>query len=592
MLKPVLQSFSLLTRTEKTIFLGLVTGRVVSNLLDLVGLLAVGVVASYFAAGATESSTVQVASIRLNFEDLPPAGGLLLIVASAFALKSVIGLLILRAMTRFLAKVEARSAKEAVQSLFGTDLPGFQKKSVGDIQWSIAESTKFAFSNMLFSASALVSEGTLFIFLVFGLLSVSTYVTLGVVIYFTLVVAVFQLVVNNRLRRLGERLATRSVYLQNAILSAVGAYREILVMKRTKFFFREIVESRALIAQDQGLQRFVMAFPRYFVEVALIGGVVLLLFFQLSTGNLSEAAVVVSVFLAGGARIMAALLPLQNAISDIRITAPQALRAQELLREVAASRNPVASTEFRRESVEHDFSSSGGPTIVVSELSYASPDDESFVLRNISLKVRPNSVTAILGPSGSGKSTLVELILGLRQPTSGTVQWNGVSPRSFASVSNKNVAYVPQRPVLIPGSVRDNIIFGGSDHSNFDQVWWALAEVGLKEFVESLPGQLMHNLGQQGQKLSGGQLQRIGLARALFSGPAVLVLDEYTSALDSRSEATVTAAIKRFSRNATVIIVSHKLSTVRLAKEGYVLSGGRIQDSGNVAELVARGLIE
>ena len=202
------------------------------------------------------------------------------------------------------------------------------------------------------------------------------------------------------------------------------------------------------------------------------------------------------------------------------------------------------------------------------------------------MKVSHGSIVAIVGPSGAGKTTLVDLILGVLEPESGTIQISAMKPQLVSQKWPGAIAYVPQNTFISQGTIRDNIALGYSTEIVSDE--WILSSLkiaDLEELVMSLPKKIDTDIGEQGSKLSGGQRQRLGIARALFTSPKLLVLDEATSSLDSLTELNISDAISNLSGSTTVLIVAHRLSTVQKADQVIYIEKGEIKATGTFEDV-------
>lgn len=587
-IKPVWTSFSLLHHKQKIGFIALVASRMLVHFLDVLGLAAVGLLGSMVATGFRDGGTTEFFGFEVTEVTRDSVLVVVAAVAGFFLLKSALASVLLRLTTVFLAQVEAQSARDVAQFLFSGTLEQLRQFSRGDIQWAVSQSSHTAFSALLFAASALFAESALFvaIFVVFIVVDAPT--ALLVTAYFLALLASFQLLVNRRLKRVGEKLSSNSVGVVDTVNDLTDAYKELSVLSRKGFFLTRFGEYRTRYSMEQALQRFLLGLPRFFVEAALMVGILALVTWQFRQGSLEDGLVTVGIFLTGGVRMMAALLPLQNALADIRTLGPQAARAHEIIRK--ARRTPEKrSDQNLLGSTSHQGPVKDGHTgihVQVSDVSFRYENSNVDTLQGISLDIRPGAFVALVGPSGSGKTTLADLILGLHSNFVGDVSFDGMPAQELRGLQPGVVGYVPQRPGLVSGTLVDNIALGiPADEVNESEVSAALDMAELASFVNQLPRGIHSELGKQSESLSGGQVQRIGLARALYHRPRLLVLDEATSALDAETEATISKTIRKLLKNTTVIVIAHRLSTIQDADRVFVVRDGRITAQGTFPEV-------
>ena len=250
-------------------------------------------------------------------------------------------------------------------------------------------------------------------------------------------------------------------------------------------------------------------------------------------------------------------------------------------------------TELRRNAAELRQTSGARPfpgltsTIRLEKVSFAYSDDEA-VLKDVDMDIRKGKMIAVVGRSGSGKSTLIDIIMGFNQPLQGTISIDGMPLREFDILSYRNrLGYVPQESTLFNMSIRDNLLWAKEDATESD-IFEACDIANASEFIRDLPEGYETMVGDRGVRLSGGQIQRIALARAVLRKPDILILDEATSSLDTQSERLIQHAIENIAKSTTVIIVAHRLSTIINADHIYVLEEGRVIEEGTHAELISK----
>jgi ATP-binding cassette subfamily C protein len=325
---------------------------------------------------------------------------------------------------------------------------------------------------------------------------------------------------------------------------------------------------------------FLPILSKYLFESVLIFGSLVVGVAQLIVSDALAAVSALVMFLAAASRILPSLIRAQGALLSVKQSEGASEVTIRQLTELAKVAKKDVGIEITRPT-DNKFI----PSIEINNLNFRYSLSSNFALTDISLNVSPATFVAIVGESGSGKTTLVDLILGMNNPDSGKVNLSGLSSLDAARIWPGKIAYVPQNITIIDGSIRKNVTLDSEDFASDELVISSLAQAKLLEDVMKMPDGLDEIVGERGMKLSGGQRQRLGIARALFSQPELIVFDEATSALDSVTEKAVTDAIFTKKNQVTLIVIAHRLSTVRNADLVVLLDKGKLIAKGTFEEV-------
>lgn len=585
MLNAIRESLRHLSRRQKVSYFTLVILRSLSSLLDVLGLALIGLLTGLAATSIDPNQPLVI----LGYE-LPRASEESLIIITfsilgVFTLKALLAIFLSKVITVLLALIESEKAQEIAAFLFSGNLTSLHRFNKGEIVWATTGSVSIAYSGLLTSLSIFISEGTLLALILITFFVIDPIAAIFVIIYFGIIIAILQLAIAKALKRAGAGIVQGNVQSMGVLEDTVNAFREITVLNKQQFFIEKFAGFRLILARSVGATNFLNGMPRYVVETALMLGVVIFVGYQFLTGQLATGLVTVGIFLTGGVRVMASLLPLQNVISGAKIQIEQSRLAHQILAEIQV---PQSAEKSKISGGMHANlpQPRSGLSIEIEQVSYTYPDAVAPAISNISMEVQSGKHVAIIGPSGAGKTTLVDLLLGLIEPTQGSVKVGNVKSEHHSLIQRGFISYVPQRPGLINGTIAENVALGiPTDQIDEERVMQSLKSANLSDFIAELPDGIQSTLGNQANALSGGQIQRLGLARALYNKPHLIVLDEATSALDAKSESIISDTLRNLDSNVTIIVIAHRLSTVQNSDEVFVVEDGKISASGSFSHL-------
>lgn len=352
-----------------------------------------------------------------------------------------------------------------------------------------------------------------------------------------------------------------------------GGIKAIKISDNEQFFKDQFWDIAAGLANNQVKNGLYNAIPKPMMETMVIGVILVIVAVKVSVGSSAASFIpVITVFALAAFR----LLPSVNKISSyVGVIMYNKVAVEEVYHEVKAMEE-AASNKEKMEEVPISFEKS----ITLDHVVFAYEGAEHPVIDDVSLSIRKNTSVGFIGPSGAGKTTIVDVILGILKNQSGRILVDGTDIQSAMGAWHKKIGYIPQNVYLMDDTIRNNIAFAVKPEFIQDElVWKALEQAQLKEFVEGLEEGLSTMVGELGTKLSGGQKQRIGIARALYSQPEVLVLDEATAALDNDTEKAVMEAIDNLHGKLTLMIIAHRLTTIRNCDVVYEIKDGKVRET-------------
>ena len=430
------------------------------------------------------------------------------------------------------------------------------------------------FFQMLLSVFLMLSELLISLLLCVYLFTVDWFITVSVAVILGIFTAIYLLLFKNKAKEYGKINQIYDGKMHQSINQALGAVKDIKILHREKYFVDAFCGYGKKKMRAVRNNNVLGQAPKYVIETVCIGAILLVLVFKLYMGeDLSTMITQLAAFAVAAFKLLPSASKINNFANLIIFLKPS---VDLIYRDIKDTEDMKS---FELTDAVTDFEIKDADAISVTGLTYRYPHTEKDVLKDVSLKIPLGYAVGLMGPTGAGKSTLADVILGILTPTSGTVCYGNMNVHEHPIKRSKKLAYIQQSIYLADETIRNNVAFGiDDDKIDEEKVWKALEEAQIKDFVKSLPEGLDTMVGERGVRLSGGQRQRIGIARALYDDPEILVLDEATSALDNETETAVMEAIDNLMGRKTLIIIAHRLTTLRNCQKIFKVEGGGVRE--------------
>ena len=503
-----------------------------------------------------------------------------MIIISAFMIicllvsKNIYLFYFMRFQFRFIQFSSAKCAVGLLTKYFFADYLYHLQTNTSVLLRNMKTETGMVFSSVILPLVTLMTEILMVILLITLLITIEPYITITGVILIGGLSILFYKSIKAKNNYYGELRVVHERETYKWINHSLGGIRDIKLLGKESYFFNNVDYHFRKLSRIGVFEHLISQAPRLFLETLIVVTVMLMVIFLMYKGDSSTKQVLPTLALFAGASFR--LMPATNRILGSVIALKFAIPSVDVIY------NNIIELETKYKSLipsstSRKFELKKG--IHLKNIYFRYPDSSKYVLENISLDIPKNKSIGIIGPSGSGKSTLLNIFLGFIKPTKGTIEADQIQVLDYIREWQKIIGFVPQDIFLIDDSIKSNIAYGINE-SDIDElrVWKALELAQLDVFVKDLPDGLDTNVGERGVRISGGQLQRIGIARALFNDPDILVFDEATSSLDNETEMEITKSIENISHQKTIIIVAHRLSTIAMCDLVYNLEKGTIHE--------------
>lgn len=503
------------------------------------------------------------------------------LVVSAFLLKAISTVAFRWWMLGTMARESVHTSTEILRHYVRMPYVQHLQRGPANLLRTMGDACTTFYTAVVGGGISVVTESIGIVGIVVAMMLTAPIPTLVLLVYFAGAATVYRRISKPMMTRIGAEMTELSVRTFESAYTVLSGIKAFKLRGNAAYFVAEYEGYRGRTARTERQSTMLTELPKYILEVLFIIGVGVTTVAVFSTDQASGRSLgVLALFVAAGFRVLPGMTRLLGALNGITIGIPF---AQLVVEETAAARELAAETPATTATPE-PLPLAGG--IRLDSLTFRYPGAADDVIRGIDLEIPTGSSVALVGGSGAGKSTLVDLMLGLHVPSSGQISAGGVNVAAHMDRWQANLAMVPQDVYLLDRSLRENIALGvAPELIDEDRIASAVRDAQLTDLVDQLPEGLNTSVGDRGSRLSGGQRQRIGIARALYTNPSLLALDEATSSLDNITERRIADTIERLGGQMTVVIVAHRLSTVRHCDQIVHMADGEVVASGSFAEV-------
>ena len=559
----------LLTKKDRIKLQILLVFQLLSSLLDLLGIFLIGIIGSLTINGIqSKGSSPRISSIleavrldQLSFQNQIAVLGSL--TGFVFIFRTLASLYFTRATLNFLASRSAKISSNLIKNVLEAPFEKIKHLHVQEVIYGSTAGVDSLVLRIVGSLLICIADIFLLFVILVGLTVYSISLSVTLIIIFGSVSYLTYISLSKKSYELGLENAKLNVFTGAKLSEALKSYRELYVRDKIGQYSKILGESRIGSARTNASAALLPNISKYTIEAAVVLGTLLIAATQFAIEDANSAITGMAVYLAAASRVAPGALRIQQGFLTVKNNIGPAQITLQIYDEFSSA-FPVEVDSKPKEAGSTTFEGE----VRVKDINFNYADSEVNILNNVSVEIKPGTMVALVGASGMGKSTFVDLILGIISPKTGEVTISGIASNDAVKKWPGAIAYVPQNISIINGTIKENITLGylASEISD-KEIETALSSAQLDEFVNSLPEKKNTIITENGQNLSGGQKQKIGIARALLSNPGLIILDEATSSLDSRSEFEIMKVINNLRNKVTLIIVAHRLSTVKDADQ-------------------------
>lgn len=497
---------------------------------------------------------------------------LVLILCAAYIIKNLFMLLLYNLQANFVTRNQFKLSKELLENFMNRPYEYYLNASTGDIiriiQWDVGN--VFMLINNLLS---FLSELFIFVALAVLLLIVDWGMTLGIATLLGVTMVVTKLAFKKPLVRAGEKTQKYSSIMNKWLLQSIEGIKEIKILHKEKKFIYQYELNGKKNARVQKQNAVLSQTPRLLIETVSMCGMLGIIAIILASGRQIENMLPqIAAFGMAAVRLMPSANRMNTYLNAISFLEPSLVTVCDNMAYVPERKSTKETSNtgaIRNKNLTSE--------IILSHIQYAYPNVETNLFEDANMTIPAGKSVAVIGASGAGKTTIIDILLGLLEPQKGSVFFDGIDVKTDYNGWLSKIGYIPQSIFMLDDTIKGNIAFGLDEKDvDEDRVWEVLEDAQLADHIRSLPDGIYTEIGEKGVRLSGGQRQRLGIARALYHNPDILVFDEATSALDNETEAAIMDSINRFQGQKTMVIIAHRLGTIKDCDYIYKVENGKI----------------
>jgi ATP-binding cassette, subfamily B, bacterial PglK len=557
------------------------------SLLDLVGIVLVGLVASISATGyRTRSPNEELNEIFSQFNIVNATLSSQVIILGLIATliltgKTILSIVFTRRILIFFGERGAILSYNLIRSLLDKKLSFVISKRSQELVFSLTQGVESLTLQVVATFVVIIADFSLLIMILLALiffnpllsiLSFGIFLSLGLLLYGSL---------HRKSAFLGTRYTMLDIQSKETIVEVIKTYREAVVRNTRKSYALRIQDLRIQTSRSSAELAFLPYISKYVMEISVIFGAIIIGTATLFLKDSTTAIATLAIFLVAASRLMPSILRINQGLLQMKASLGTATPTLNLISEFDLTSN----TDFELQDKTVDYFShleNKALKIQLAGVDFSYPGSLNSAISGLSFEIDSGSFTAIVGPSGSGKTTLIDLILGILSPSTGQIKIGDLEPLKMINDYPGAIGYVPQEVHIVNGSLRENICLGFKPNQFSDEYLnEILYDSSLSELVSTMPDGMDTQIGDNGFGLSGGEKQRLGIARALLTKPTLLILDEATSSLDSQTETQIMETISKFKGEKTLIVIAHRLSTIYNSDNLIYLENGSVKAIGS-----------